>query len=402
MALINFSHAALRPIVNAAHSLAARRAARVEVAHGRRRRADARTADNQSHTQGKDITMQATIDRRSLISAAALAAAGLGLAGRVALAAEPSASADASADAAPVAAGEPIELRRAYGAAHGDKCFSQAVVALADGVVVAASIDDYQFMSKDTSTCVPNSDADFGTGVADAAQGLGSKTDNHEAYSAHMAEKGGATQDWLTSIQAIEEFVKGKTADELAEAAAQAVDTVSGCTLADVWGYVGLVADAAADETLATQGTYDGDASTLVMGRANTAPHGTKSFCNVVTLSQGDVLCGASIDEFQFMDPTADGVVAVPNSDASFGEAYAEGVALVSKSQSNAAYSAHMSEKAGATQDWLTSMQAIEAAVAGVDPMSTPGMGVDTISGSTLASTTGYVASCGIAAVKGA
>ena len=348
--------------------------------------------------------MQASIDRRSFLSAAALAAASLGVAG-TAFAAE-SAAADKPAASAPAAApaatGEPIELHRAYGAAHGEKCFTQAVVAVADGVVVAANIDDYQLMDKATSVCVPNTDSDFGAGFADATKGLASKSDNHEAYSAHMAEKAGATQDWLVSIQAIEAYLTGKTVEELTEAVQQGVDTIAGCTLADAAGYLALAVSAATDETLATTGVYDGDPSTLEMGRANTGSHGHYGFANVVTLSQNGVMCAASIDEFQFLDPTTEGVVAVPNSDAGFGEGYVAGKVLASKSQSNVAYSAAMAEKAGATQDWLVSMQAIEAGVAGVPVMNTVGLGVDTISGSTLTSTTSYAASCGIAAVKGA
>jgi hypothetical protein len=77
---------------------------------------------------------------------------------------------------------------------------------------------------------------------------------NSEAYSANMATKGGATQPLLTSYQAIEAFVTGKTIAELEAFATEfasklegkedadkkpiITDAVSGSTLTDTLGYI--------------------------------------------------------------------------------------------------------------------------------------------------------------------
>jgi hypothetical protein len=357
------------------------------------------------------------MDRRRFISGALATAAALGVAGAAgsALASEKAdtASAESSAATAPAttapAGTGTVELHRGYAAVHGEKCFTQVVVAVSDGTIIGASVDDYQFMdnSAGTVTAVPNSDAGFGENYADAATQLASKSDNHEAYSAHMAEAAGATLDWLTSMEAIEAFAAGQTPDELLSIAEQGIngeigiDTVSGCTLEDTFGYLNAIATVAADDTLVSSGSFDAAGGDMTLSRANIGAHGTKGFTDVVTLAQGGTIVAASIDDFQFMDATTDGLTPVPNSDAGFGENYAEGVALCSKSQNSEAYSAAMASKAGATQSWLASIEAIEAGVVGVPVVNTPGLDVDTISGSTLTSTTSYAAACGITAALG-
>ncbi len=359
------------------------------------------------------------MDRRRFISGALATAAALGVAGAAgtALASEKAdtASAESSAAAAPAAAtvapagAGTVELHRGYAAVHGEKCFTQVVVAVSDGTIIGASVDDYQFMDNSAGTilAVPNSDSGFGENFADATTQLASKTDNHEAYSAHMAEAAGATLDWLASMEAIEAFAAGQTPDELLAVAEQGIngeigiDTVSGCTLEDTFGYLNAIATVAADDTLVSAGSFDAAGGDMTLSRANIGAHGTKGFTDVVTLAQGGTIVAASIDDFQFMDATTDGLTPVPNSDASFGENYADGVALCSKSQNSEAYSAAMASKAGATQSWLTSIEAIEAGVVGVPVVSTPGLDVDTISGSTLTSTTSYAAACGITAALG-
>ena len=48
-------------------------------------------------------------------------------------------------------AGTKVFLHRGYAAAHGDKSFAQVVVALDEaGTIVAANIDEYQFLGTDT------------------------------------------------------------------------------------------------------------------------------------------------------------------------------------------------------------------------------------------------------------
>lgn len=357
------------------------------------------------------------MDRRQFV-AGALAAAAAGVAGADGAMAAEKAADSAAADTAAaevvdtfprIEGGSTVELHRAYGAAHGDKCFTQAVVAVSDGVIVAANVDDYQFMDNTDGgvVAVPNTDRGLSDNYAVPTTQLASKTDNNERYSANMAGHGGATLPWLDSIRAIEAFAVGQTPADLADIAQQGMDgtiavadTIAGATLADSFGYLSAIAAAATDETNVATGTFDGDPSTLSLGRGNFAAHGTKGFTSAVTLMQGDTIVATNLDDFQFADPTAEGVVGLPNSDAAFGENYAEGKVLCSKSQIDEYYSSNMASKAGATQHWLTSIQAIQSALADLNASYVPGVNVDTISGSTLADTSGYAAAAGIAGLK--
>ena len=130
-------------------------------------------------------------------------------------------------------------------AAHGTKCFAVLTVAMEGDTIVAAYIDEYQFMSAETSVGVPNSDADFGTNFPEGMV-LASKRVNNEAYSANMAGAG-STVALADNYAAIEAFVTGKTVAELeaeveGKTAEEMVDAVSGCTLVDTLGYVqGLI-----------------------------------------------------------------------------------------------------------------------------------------------------------------
>lgn len=296
--------------------------------------------------------------------------------------------ATAAADAGDAA--KTVTLHRGYGAAHGDKCFTSVVVATAeDGTILAASVDDYQFMAADSAgiTPVPNSDAGFAAGYAEG-QVLVSKMQNNDAYSAMMKEKAQATTPWLTSMKAIEGYCAGKKAADLTKTN---LDAVSGATLVDAPNYLKLVSDVAQSGDIVTTGTYTGDGSDLKLGRVNAAAHGDKAFAEAVSLVQGDVLVAASIDEFQFSDAATDGLVPVPNSDAGFADGYAEGVVLMSKSVNSDVYSAMMKEKAQATTPWLGSMSAIEAFIAGQKIADVKAKGPDAVSGATLVDTAGYV-----------
>lgn len=294
-----------------------------------------------------------------------------------------------SASSASSKTGGTVTLRRGYGVSHGDKCFGQAVVATAeDGTILAVSIDDYQFLDATTAgiSPVPNADKDFGQGFA-AGKTLISKADNDEAYSAMLKEKGKATQNWLASIQAIEAYCVGKTPDKIQSAG---TDAVSGATLVDTNGYLKLVAQVATDDSIAVQGTYEGDGSDLKLGRTNAACHGTKAFGDAVSLVQGSTLVATNIDEFQFFDATTAGLTPVPNSDKSFGQGYAEGKVLASKAVNNTVYSELMKEKAQATTPWLDSITAIENALAGKDVSEVKLSGPDAVSGATLVDTAAY------------
>ncbi len=149
-------------------------------------------------------------------------------------------------------------------AAHGDKSFAVITVALQDDVIVAAKIDEFQFMGdrEDLKAVgVPNSDGAFGQSYPEG-QVLGSKRANSDLYSLNM-QRAGSTVQIAANFDAIEAFVKGKTVAELEaivngyteETKADFIDAVSGATTADSWGYArGILA--AAKAAKASTGTY--------------------------------------------------------------------------------------------------------------------------------------------------
>ncbi|MEG1826967.1 MAG: TAT pathway signal sequence [Gordonibacter sp.] len=319
----------------------------------------------------------------------------LGAAGASMLSSCAASSAGAQAGGSPAAsdagqASKTVMLHRGYGAAHGDKCFTSAVVATADdGTILAVSMDDYQFTAADSAgiTGVPNSDAGFASGYASGKM-LMSKAANNEAYSASMKEKAQSTTPWLTSMHAIEAYCVGKKASELTKTS---LDAVSGATLVDAPNYLKLVSQVAESGDHVAIGTYTGDGSDLKMGRIDAAAHGDKAFTEAVTLVQGNVLVASNIDEFQFISAATNGLVPVPNSDAAFAGGYAEGMALMSKSVNSKIYSAMMKEKAQATTPWLDSITSIESFLAGQKIGDVKVSGPDAVSGATLVDAAGYV-----------
>lgn len=151
---------------------------------------------------------------------------------------------EATADAGPV------KMGRVEEAAHGTKSFTVAVAAVQGDKIVGASLDDYQFMSSDVATGVPNSDNEFGEGYKDPKVVLASKMANADYYSNLMKEKGGATKAVSESIDAIEAYATGKTISELeseleGKSAEEFVDAVSGATLEDTKGYLMAILNAA-------------------------------------------------------------------------------------------------------------------------------------------------------------
>lgn len=364
--------------------------------------------------------MDQTIDRRSFLATSAALCASLGLGGlafsRQARADE-SAPADASADAeAPenaeaevdAVSGASIFLFRNYAAAHGDKCFAQVGVAVtSDYVIRAVNIDEYQYLTAGEGVVgVPNSKGAFGESFPEGKV-LASKRTNNEFYSKMLAEEAGSTQSWLTSIEAIEQFAIGKTVDEVADIAQQGIDgqigidTISGATLVDAFGYLKAVAETVRgkDDPLQMEcaGSYTGDVEGLTIGTENAAAHGDKSFTNALALVQADGTVAASlIDDFQFMDASGE-VTGVPNSDGGLGENFPEGKVLGSKMLNDETYSAHMAEAGGATQSWKTSASAIEAYAIGKQAGELINVAVDAVSGATFADTTGYAGTIAIA-----
>lgn len=332
--------------------------------------------------------MQQSFTRRQFFKGSIVVA--LGAAGAYTLAScapKQEGSDEGEKPAAPAAASAmAVTLHRGYGAAHGDRGFTQVVVAVAeDGTIVAADVDEYQFLAADMQgiTAVPNADGPFGEGFAEGFV-LASKADNNDAYSAVMKEKAQASQSWLESMNAITERCAGKKIDEV-----KATDAVSGATLVDAPNYTKLILEVAADDAIVAKGVLGEGEAKLV--RVNGAAHGDKAFTDAVVLVQDGTAVAASIDEFQFMDASTDGIKPVPSSDGEFGNNVAEGKVLMSKSQNSDVYSEHMKEKAQATTEWIDSIDAIEDYIAGKKADELKKVRPDAISGATLVDTAGYV-----------
>lgn len=137
------------------------------------------------------------------------------------------------------------KLGQALYAAHGDKAFCVATVAMDGDVITAVLIEEFQYLSPETFETVPNPE----TFTAENGNVLASKRNNDEAYSANMANAG-STQSLVTSYEAIEAFVVGKTVAELEAAiegktAEETVDAVSSSTLVDTLGYIEAIIAAA-------------------------------------------------------------------------------------------------------------------------------------------------------------
>lgn len=145
---------------------------------------------------------------------------------------------------------ETLKVGKAEYAAHGTKGFSVAFAVLQGDTIVAAYVDDYQVMSKDEASVVPNSDKDFGSYFADTKSSLASKRENNEYYSKLMKENAGSTIDFASNLDAISNYAVGKTVKELKSELDQKddekmVDAVSGSTLADTKGYLMAILKAA-------------------------------------------------------------------------------------------------------------------------------------------------------------
>ena len=140
-----------------------------------------------------------------------------------------------------------VEVRYALGAPHGDKSFGNAVVAVEGDKIIAASIDEYQYL--DGGAGVPGSEGGFGEGYKDSNVVLGSKLENNDMYSDLMAEKAESTVALKDNYAAIENFVAGKTVEEVksvieSATPGEAIDEVTGATLVDTAGYLQLIIDA--------------------------------------------------------------------------------------------------------------------------------------------------------------
>ena len=139
-------------------------------------------------------------------------------------------------------------------APHGHYAFGTAVVVMSGDTIISATLDEFQFQGEsDRLTGVPNSHVEgaekyFGKSVVEG-QILVSKKIDSEVYSENMAAKAGSTVAIAENYAAIEAFAVGKTIAELEKVAGMeaesATDAVSGATLADTKGYLGMIVKAA-------------------------------------------------------------------------------------------------------------------------------------------------------------
>ena len=137
----------------------------------------------------------------------------------------------------------------AYAACH-NHGVAVATVAVVDGVIVDAKIDEIYFTNaNDQFVVLPNAEE---IAVVDETTVVAiSKRQNDDVYSANMVARGGQTV--ATSYDAIEAFVIGKTIAELeatvegftADNKAEFVDVVSGATLVDTLSYTLALLEAA-------------------------------------------------------------------------------------------------------------------------------------------------------------
>lgn len=291
-----------------------------------------------------------------------------------------------------------IVIKQLDSAPHGKQAFAVTTVAMRGDKILAAKIDEFQFMDKSTKGIkgVPNSDGDFGKSIK-KGQVLVSKAENDQIYSGLMKKEGKATKDRLDSLNAIQDYAKGKTAKQLLATAKKnskmQKKVISGATLVDTNGYVKSIANAA-KKGYVSQGIAS-DSNNIALKQTLGAPHGTKAFGITTVAMDGDKILASNIDEFQFV--AKKDFKGVPNSNSDFGKSYPKGQVLASKTVNDKAYSANMKKEAKATQKRSTSINAITKYAAGKtvsqieSDQNAHSKMTDVVSGATLADTNGYI-----------
>ena len=138
-----------------------------------------------------------------------------------------------------------LKMGRVLGAAHGTKCFATAYAVVEGDTIVAAKVDEYQFMSGDELISVPNAE-NYTASLAEGVK-LVSKRVDTAVYSNNMATKAGSTVAIDANYDAIQAHVAGKTIAELETeiAGEMAADAVAGATLVDCAGYIGVIVNVA-------------------------------------------------------------------------------------------------------------------------------------------------------------
>lgn len=296
-----------------------------------------------------------------------------------------------------------LQLGMAYGAPHGNKSFGYALAAVRGDTVVAAYFDEFQFVDANAGlNTVPNSDAldGFAAGIVEG-KALASKRSVADYYSGIMAENGNSTVRIDDNFDAIQSYAVGKTIAELESMAggdrAAATDAVSGATLADTAGYLGLIAQAAKSAQATPAVEFDEADSELKLNAVCGIGNGDRGFAIGAALTAGDTIVLSYLDELQFVEADA-GLNIVPNGDSTEGLAanFAEGQALASKRCVADYYSDMMTNYAGSTVRIDDNFDAIQAHVNGMTiseakTLSASENAVDAVSGATLVSTADYV-----------
>jgi len=138
------------------------------------------------------------------------------------------------------------ELSYSLQAPHGDQSFGVVSVLHEGDTVLAAYVDEFQFVDPADFDGVPNSDAGFGENYNEDVV-LASKMQNDEAYSAMMTEFAEATNTYAENMQAIIDFAVGSSVEDIEATIAELdglgedddiTDVVSGATFADTDGYL--------------------------------------------------------------------------------------------------------------------------------------------------------------------
>ncbi|MDO5047976.1 MAG: peptidoglycan-binding protein [Anaerococcus sp.] len=291
-----------------------------------------------------------------------------------------------------------VILHRAYPREEAPSSFTRVVVATSGDKIVGVSLNEYQYADSENGyEPVINSDKAFGEGTAEGKM-LISKLDNEEFYSSQMKEAGSPTT-LADTYKGIADFATGKTIEELETyldetSDEEIIDAISTATFHSTPILLRQVLEAAKDDSFTSVGFAE-DPEALTFKSATAAPHGDKSFADLVVVMEGDKIVAASFDEFQYMNGTS-----VANEGGKFVENYADSEKVLgSKLENNESYSQNMADKAEATTSIKDNFEAIQNFVAGKtvaeieEALASAGEEgiVDSVTGATLVDTAGYL-----------
>lgn len=140
-------------------------------------------------------------------------------------------------------------IHMVFGQASGNRenDVNDSVMAMENDKIVAASVDEFYYMENGEG--LPNSDGAFGESYVDAGSPLSSKLVNNKDYSANMMEIANATLTYEENIRGIEDFLAGKTMDEVKEVLdgatpGEPIDAITGATFANATTYLQAIVDA--------------------------------------------------------------------------------------------------------------------------------------------------------------